>query len=177
MEKILFGLKGALFVVLLVLGHCGYSQTLWQNAQYGMTVEQIKGVYPHTVSVMEGNFAEDGSKELLKIGEVMISYEPFSVSFFFKSNKLTCVKLSPNDEYTKAQCERVYGILKRSLTVKYGNSISAGAASGWNLRKEHNTWLSDGVEIFLSQEFIDNRTILELFYRRGVVDTIDMDNL
>jgi hypothetical protein len=68
----------------MVLGYFDYSQTLWQNSQYGMTVEQIKDVYPNAVSVIEGDLADDNSKELLKIDEVTISSELFSVGFFSK---------------------------------------------------------------------------------------------
>jgi hypothetical protein len=171
-----FGFKGVLFVVFLVPGYFGYAQTLWQNSQYGMTAEQVKGVYPNAISVTGGNFADDGSEELLKISEVMISNEPFSAGFFFKNNKLTCVKLSPNAKYTRDQCARVYTLLERSLAVKYGNPIGMGSGVRWNRRTEHTTWVSEGVNVFLSKEFVGRRTTLELLYRSEAA-MIDTDNL
>jgi hypothetical protein len=177
MKRMGLGFQGLLFVAFLVLGHAAYSQTLWQHAQYGMTLEEVKGVYPNAVSVTGGTESEDGSRELLQLPGVMIASESFSAGFFFKNNKLTGVNLRPDDEYTQAQCERLFRVLEQSLSAKYGRAQGAGSSSGINHRLNYTTWVSDGIDIYLSEEFVGRRTVLELFYRKGVVDTVDFENL
>jgi hypothetical protein len=176
MKKNFFGFRGVLLAVFLFTGYFGYSQTLWQNAQYGMTAEEVKDVYPNTVSATEGSRADDGSEELLKINEVMISNESFAAGFFFKNNILTCVKLSPNTKYSREQCERVYTLLEKSLAVKYGQPTGIGSGMRWNRRTEHTTWVSEGVNIRLLKEFIGSRIILEVLYRNDAA-MVDIDNL
>jgi hypothetical protein len=177
MKRMRSGFQAVLFVGFLVFGHVAYSQTLWQNAQHGMTIEQVKGVYPNAVSVMGSTAPDDGSRELLQLPGVMIASESFSAGFFFKNNKLTCVKLRPDDEYTQAQCERLYTVLQQSLAAKYGRAQGTGSSAGINYRLSYTTWVSDGIDIYLSEEFVGRRTVLELFYRKGVVDAVDFDNL
>jgi hypothetical protein len=91
-------------------------------------------VYAEAVSA--AGAADDGSRELLNIEEAPIASESFSVGFFFKNGKLVCVNIRPNGEYSQAQCERVYSILRRSLVAKYGNTASGSVMSGGNYRKE-----------------------------------------
>lgn len=77
----------------------------------------------------------------------------------------------------KPNVKEYNNILKRPLTAKYGYPKDAGASAGWNRKTESTTWLSSGVSIFLSEEFIGNRTILKLFYRKEAIDAIDIGNL
>jgi len=148
----------SIFFVLFTLGNFCFAQTLWQNANYGMTLEQIKNIYPKAIPVTKDNSGPDGSKELLKINDVKISDESFSVSFFFKDNKLTRVYLNLNTSYNKAAGDRVFNALNRSLTAKYGQPINTKDDKGTTFSTKSISWLSDGVDIFLSAIFIGDKT-------------------
>jgi hypothetical protein len=73
-ERLKFVNLCVLAVLLLGVGGAVFSQTLWQGTTYGMTMEQVKELFPSAIQEKKG-------KMVLK--NHTVAEEPFDVSFLF----------------------------------------------------------------------------------------------
>jgi hypothetical protein len=117
--------KAILFkFVVVVFFFCGvesmYGQVLWQKAESGMTVAQIKTIYPNASSIVNKS-QTDGTEELLRINNLKIVNNSFYASFIFRTDRLVRVVLSPHDEVNQFQASSLFKSLQRALIEKYGS--------------------------------------------------------
>ena len=142
------------------------AQILWDKAEYGMTLERVKELYPKALTVTKENSADDGSKELLNIKEIKISKDSFNVGFFFKDNKLTRVYFLPNAKLNDKTGDRVFKTLVEYLIGIYGQPDSTNTENVSIMITKSAKWKSDGINIFLSSMIIGkNNTIYLLYYK------------
>ena len=142
-----------------------YAKLLKKDSNNIMTLEKVQEIYPNAVIYTMENSANDGSKELLRINEIILSAEPFRVSFFFKDKDMTRIYLSPNRDYNRTTGNRVFNNLNRSLTAIYGQSVNSEVKTNSMFPTKNVSWLSEGIDIFLASTIIgDKNTIYVLYY-------------
>lgn len=97
------------------------AQTLWQNTRVGMSVAEVKGLFPNAEP---GNRERlyTGAADELRIRDYEIAGEPFGIDFYFAEDKLQEVVLQA--QHVKSRDRRsnldTYGKLVDLLTEKYG---------------------------------------------------------
>jgi hypothetical protein len=113
------------FMVMLGASIVGYSQTIWQDIEYGMTAEQIKNLYPNAYVPNKPGKYKDGYADFLKVDNLKLVNESFTVIFIGKDNRVSWVQLSLNNGYTARQCEVIFETLSHALTSRYGDEKSS----------------------------------------------------
>lgn len=123
MNKFILGVIAA-----LVISNSAYSQVIWQKAEKGMTVEQVKKRIPNTqtVSPTEGTTLGDGAKRLLELKNYEINGTSFDSYFYFKDGKLIQVTLEASgDEHPDVS----YKKMVEAFRMKYGKETSTNRMS------------------------------------------------
>ena len=98
---------------------------LWRNAQYGMSIEEIKKLFPSSFVPTPDRIHNgyEGSKEYLMLNDEEIMNEYFSVVFCFRNNTLRKVELICEDiQNDFVKCESVRDKFFEALNVRYGKS-------------------------------------------------------
>lgn len=113
-------LKVTINVCLLVC-FSAFGQSLWQMTSVGMSIEQVHKLYPEAnlLESSPNNTYPNGSVELLKLNEINIVRNPFSVAFCFKEQKLFQVIIKSRN-VDKQSIYELYTV----LTSKYGKPIN-----------------------------------------------------
>jgi hypothetical protein len=117
----------------------------WGKAKFGMTVDEVKKVYPQSIS--DSTKYSNDKVGLLKIENYKIEQDTFNVSFVFKNGNLDFIKLS----YKEMPTLESYDRLKLKLITKYGKEFTDKP-----LRRTSSSlsvsshWTGSGYEISLS---------------------------
>ena len=154
-----------LFVVIFLnAAYFANAQVLWQNTKYGMTVNEVKSLYPNSVTLNRPNlFIYSGAKGLLELNNIEIVSQMFKATFYFSANnnKLEQVTLECTDKITEHKGKLIYNSLLEVLISKYGNPITKGK----NLVLISSaTWLSGDTNISLNLLEL-NETTLNIVYQ------------
>nr|WP_181716927.1 hypothetical protein [Psychrobacter sp.]QJS05440.1 hypothetical protein [Psychrobacter sp.] len=149
-----FKILGA--TLLLALSIPAFSQDLWQGAETGMSVEQIKEKFPNVVEPS----ADDAKYGVsLNIPDYKVGLNNFKVRFLFRENGLERITME-----NKAGSASVgFSAMQKLLKTKYGEPLDSSSNSlGKNM-----SWLSNGTTITLLQ-FMDK---LHITYRDNSTET------
>ncbi|MHA3050198.1 hypothetical protein [Acinetobacter sp. ANC 4639] len=100
-----------------------FSQIIWQKAAKGMTVNQVKTVFPEAKDVLptEGTTLGDGALRLLAIQNYRINGFTFNPSFYFKDKKLIQVTLNADPNQNQMV---VYLKMLEAFRLKYGKEAN-----------------------------------------------------
>jgi hypothetical protein len=151
-------------LILCCIGNSAFSQTLWQNTQCGMTVAQIKRLYPSAVPIINANRVMSHADEGLKCNNfIEIANEIFDVSFFFKANSLIQVKLTCKEAALKLWGRYVFDELNTALIVQYGRPYKYLKDEEYS-KVWHSYFLSGRTQIILSYS-TDQRSDLDIYYQ------------
>ncbi len=85
---------------LFILVQAAHAQQLWTEAEVGMSVEEVRAVFPEAIAPDDPSHLETGDVEKLMMEGPAISGEPFIVRFYFAAEKLSQVTL--NSPLTKS---------------------------------------------------------------------------
>jgi hypothetical protein len=150
------------------------TQTLWQNTEYGMSIEQIQDLFPSSFVPNNPGWYSDGSIEYLRLNNYEIVNEKFTISFIFKNNKLNQVTLTCQNMTTKIIGELLFDNLVEVLTIRYGTPFI--------IKKDDNTvgsmwryvWLSGRTNINLNfTSILDNTPMLNIVYQIHLIEESD----
>ena len=150
------------------------AQTLWQNTEYGMSVEEIQKLFP-------SSFIPDPPDkyfdviEQLRLNDYIVVNENFYVSFLFKDNELRHVILTCQNLPNKTRGQLIFNNLEQSLTAQYGTPFSTKkadsmlGASMWDCN-----WLLGRTDIGLHYISIRDDTInLSVVYKIQIMEEAD----
>ena len=115
MRKVLF------FLLLFSIGCFAFSQDLWEGTKYGMSVDQVKNLFPSAVTPSEQSTLRSGGKALLQLENIIIGDGTFRALFYFNDSGLTQVNLI----YIKGlYIHHVFDEISKLLTAKHGKPTS-----------------------------------------------------
>jgi hypothetical protein len=118
--------------------------TLWQTTEKGMSVDQVKKLFPNVVVPSKPTAYRGGAaQERLRLEYQKIARESFDVSFIFDKDGLEQVNL----EYKGRVSKVIFEKMEETLTVKYGSPISTKKTDMVGVTER--TWISDKTNIVL----------------------------
>lgn len=138
-----------------------FSQVLWQSAETGMSVAQIKENFPKAEPpekpVVISNLE---SESLLHVPGYEIGSNTFDIQFLFKSGALTAVRMGNVSGHPTVGFDNI----KKLLKIKYGEPINSQVTSyGQTI-----TWANEGITIELSTSM--NRYLSILYFEHDNVE-------
>lgn len=140
-------MAGCSKILILVIGlffsTFTFSQVIWQKAEKGMTVNQVKKSFPKAVSIQptDGSTLRDGSLRQLQLANYEINGFEFSAFFYFKNGKLIQVNLETNDPYPQS----VYEKMVEAFRAKYKREINTRS---YGIGDESKSWITpDNTEV------------------------------
>jgi len=142
------------FILFLFVNVCNsaFSQTLWQTAEYGMSVEQIKKLFPSSFKPSDPLPLDDGMVELLRINNYEIAKHEFNISFAFKDNKLVRVLINYEDYEKLASINEgktIFYILDETLNAQYGEPEVLERIEDDGIIALCSSWISGKTGIYL----------------------------
>ncbi len=128
-------------LLLLTLSIPAFSQELWQGAETGMSLEQVREKFPNVVEPSE----EDASKYgvSLNIPNYKVGLNNFIVRFIFREDGLKTITMDKKGGSASVGFDSMQKLLK----TKYGEPLDSNSN---NLGK-NMSWLSNGTTITLGQ--------------------------
>ncbi|MEO7411610.1 MAG: hypothetical protein ABIU10_09915 [Sphingomicrobium sp.] len=94
---------------------------LWQQADSGMTVQQVQSAFPAASVPQKKATLGNGASCELSIDVFVVASDAYNVCFYFRSAKLTQVTLGASDP-NRPQFDTVVDLLR----AKYGPELGAG---------------------------------------------------
>lgn len=137
MRKLLLG------GVLALMAVSASAEVLWQKAETGMTIQQVKTLFPNAVVDDRGGTYVGGSKSLLHIPNYAIGSNNFDVSFIFDNEKLSLVRMQQISGSPRVG----FDTMKTLLIQKYGKPMD------YNESTNSLVWVNEGVTIRLANIF------------------------
>lgn len=153
------------FVVCFVVSTSAFSQIIWQKAAKGMSVNQVKVVFPSANNMIpsKGESLGDGAVPLLQITNYEISGTYFTAYFYFKESKLIQVTLKANPEQNQ---EVAFTKMLQAFRMKYGEEFNE---DGYGLGVQKSWITKDKTKITLS--YLIGK--LNIYYSSREVDELN----
>lgn len=127
-----------------------FAQILWSGTLTGMSVDQVLKIHPDaTEKIDKPGRLDNGAVEKLQVKRVEIEGLDFTVSFYFKDDKLTQVTTASKDVPTDSAVYK-YRALSVALKSKYGEEIAKKFDAGKLGTTASSTWSSGRSTINLS---------------------------
>jgi hypothetical protein len=140
------------------------AQQLWQHTSVGMTVDQVKAGDPSAVAPDGApSRLADGSLGLLQGPALDLVGKQFSVTYYFKGDRLTRVHLSHRGPPTAQATARLFEDLRLALESKYGAPVRL-KRSGELMSMYQATWLAGATTIDLTGIFASTDGLLVVSY-------------
>ncbi len=132
----------------VLFAHAARAQQLWGPTQWGMSIQEVKQAVPQAQPPAKP-FQTDDGQLLLELRGVEVVNQKFSVSFYFKSDRLESVQVSADPSpQTSEVAYRMFSDLVVALRAKYGSAIYV------RLSPDHKTgmakWLNGRTNILLN---------------------------
>jgi hypothetical protein len=149
-------------MILFFLSSICFAQELWNGARYGMSLDDVKKMFPNGyVPKNPSGLYNRSVIGLFKIDNFQIGTGFFEVNFYFydyyyKQYQLKRVNLSyfDNQHAVKSVCET----LERSLKIKYGKPYKHEKEIDYKLEIVDISWLSSGTDINFSCMISDTKS-------------------
>ena len=161
---------GLIIISLLTVYPAINAQELWQNTRVGMTVAEVKALYPHALDIeKEPSYvivdAEDHEKilflGLLIIEKYQIMNHLFDIHFIFtaEEKELVEVRLICNSDSARRDGHIIFYGLYDEFTNKYGKTISdeRTRATGELEGRWHTYWQSGKTIIYISYWYLQQQ--------------------
>lgn len=104
----------------LLLAPPASAQILWQTAEVGDTVAQIRAKFPAATPGSSKDNLHDGATCSLRIARIEVVDRPFQVCFYFLREALTQVTLKIAEPERGHTAELTFDALLEALRSKYG---------------------------------------------------------
>jgi hypothetical protein len=160
--------KRAVIFTILLCGvvYSSFSQVLWQNAEYGMTLSQVKGLFPKATEPTEKSTTGPKERqivELLRLPNYEVSGTNFNVAFYFYNNKLEQITLRCADKLTLYEGQLAFQSISNALTSKYGNPVSLDKRDGFTGPDWMAIWVSGKLNIVMLCSGYDKDNTTSIF--------------
>jgi hypothetical protein len=136
-------------LLLLFVAADASGQTLWQNATYGMSIEDVLHKIPKTERVTAGGHLGTGGTlgtELVRIPGFEFVDAQFTVHFYFLNDKLAQVTLGLDRQVPYATARAVFDRLLLKFRTQYGRERLEEKQAG-PLASSDADWLLDEIKI------------------------------
>ncbi len=130
--------------VFLSLALPAQAQELWGGTQAGMSVEDVKKIFPNAVPPSSPVTSSPTTEVLLTIPSVEFAAESYRVAFFFRDKKLDKVALNYLGKQSFENLLPVYNAALEVLRRRHGREISHRSDRSITIKNEEHTWFSDG---------------------------------
>jgi hypothetical protein len=111
-----------------------HAQMLWPGTFAGMTVEDVKRVFPDAHAPEAENVLPAGrGTQMLELSEVSIAGQGFKVGFFFKKGQLAVVTLGAAGEIQVKDFEKFRDILRTNYGHEYSMRNSEELQVKWKV--------------------------------------------
>jgi hypothetical protein len=144
-----------IFLFSLIFGYLGnsvFSQTLWQNAQYSMTVTQIRDLYPSAYRITDPDHLILGADEGWQLNDFEFANEKYNVNFYFVSKKLIQVTLTCNEDAVNLRGSFIFDTLNEIFTARYGKPFNFEKGSFW----EETEWYTERKRVKINLLYYSN---------------------
>ena len=130
-------------------------ELLWDDARTGMTVDEVRNLYPNAVLLEKPGMFNNGMKELLNIEGLQISNIPLTIRFLFLDKQLRRVMLTVDTESDYSEFDTYVDRLSGLLRVKYGVPFEDTDKIDHTTRTVSHSWKPNERNITLSGFYID----------------------
>lgn len=165
----------SIFFILYVT-NVAKAQELWNGASYGMSLEEVKAVFPDAVESSANEIQDsrlfDDSTALLKIKNFLLADRTFQVNFYFLKNKLERIhiNLDGNDSFKSrlAMFNKLVPILKERFG-KNGVSKKSPRSTGLVVDSRTVEWISGKTQIelyFIGIKDSDHIPVVQISYAK-----------
>ena len=148
---------------------------LWQDAKYGMSIDEIKTLYP-SIEIISNNYVSD-SIFLYQFDGVVVQKEDFYVRFLFSDQILVGVILCPKNNFAFERADNLVYLLKEELTQKYGNPVNENNEFIQHIGSFIQTsWNVQNLVItldFIRPSFTFDPAVIEIMYTSGTIEIED----
>lgn len=142
--------KVVMIIVLIALGSVLFATELWNGATSGMTIEQVKRLFPNAdpsnpkYKVTGTNLRNEANLSYIDIG----GGRRADIRFFFDNGKLHTVRMELSTESMKDTKD--VDTIRLQLTQKYGTITDKKSEFSSVDSEYHYFWLKDGLKVELT---------------------------
>jgi|SRR5215813_9080204 len=138
---------------------------LWQNTEYGMSVEQVLSAVPGSHASRSPSKLYGGALGLVEGEPTQIAQQPFLPRFYFKDGRLVQVMLSMTSSVDAAEAQAVFGDVVAALRTKYGREVLS-TAKDFTLEAEFQSGKTNiGVVLFTVGD-----PVLNIYYQQRLAE-------
>jgi hypothetical protein len=142
------------------------AQELWANTQAGMSVDQVKEIFPNAVPPESPVSSASETDMLLTIPSVTFADETYRVAFFFRDEKLDKVALSYVGKQSFESLLPVYNSVLAVMHDEHGKEVSHRSDRSNMIKNEEHTWFSDGRAVQMNMtSFEDADAVFAIRYQ------------
>ena len=152
--------------VLLSLTLPADAQELWVNTQAGMSVAEVRAVFPDAVPPSSAVTSSPGTEVLLAIPSIDFADGSYRVAFFFRDEKLDKVALNYIGKQSFESLLPVYNSVLEVMRGEYGKEISHRSDRSNMIKNEEHTWFSNGRAVQMNMtSFADADAVFAIRYQ------------
>ena len=125
--------------------------SLWRGAQVGMSMAQVRALFPAAVSAPKTGGGSGADREGLRLPNVDLGGSQATARLFFRDDELISVEVTLNrvaSGHTEAN-ERLAASIARNLTQQYGSSYDCGDQNFWQVSTFRCKWIDGRLSIQL----------------------------
>lgn len=142
------------------------AQELWANTQAGMSVDQVKEIFPNAVPPESPVSSAPETDMLLTIPSVEFVDETYRVAFFFRDEKLDKVALTYIGKQNFESLLPVYNSVLAVLRGEHDKEISHRSDRSNTIKNEEHTWFADGRAVQMNMtSFADADAVFAIRYQ------------
>ena len=144
------------FAALLMGSAHAAAQELWAGTRAGMSVDEVKVLFPDAVSPASRSPTQRESRVLLTVPETQVAGEPFRAAFIFRGAKLDKVGLVYTGAKEFSRMVEVYDAVLASLRARHGPEMRHRSERGEITNNEEHTWIFADRTIQMSMTSFDH---------------------
>lgn len=162
-----------MILVLTLFQASAYGQAFWGGTEYGMSVEQVKRLYPQVVVPEKPKKLENGSSELLRLVGLDIGHEKFDAHFLFKDMKLSQVTLALKNRRNFTTSLLIFDNFADAFRSKFGKEIKLDVNRG-NVSSADAIWMTGRTNIQIYVIGVgDGPSVFNINYQTRLAATAD----
>lgn len=161
---------GLLLIVLLAQVPAAQAQELWALTRAGMSVADVKKLYPAATAPSLPAPQRSAVRVLLAIPEYTFEDEAYRVAFFFRGDKLEKVVLNYLHDTNFEELAPVYASVLQRLRSRYGKEASSRSDRSPTIKNEEHTWLLERTNVQMNMtSFVDGKALFAIRYQTKAV--------
>lgn len=158
-------MRNLLLIALLSLPLPAIATELWGGAHSGMSVDQVRAVFPEATTPAVPDTFSSGARTELEVSGPELAGQPFRAEFGFRGARLHHVRLAMTSQLSYAQARGVISGIREALISKYGAPVEWVDKPGDLMSNASGTWRSGGLLVHFTVIGIgDNPAVVQILY-------------